>query len=98
MIEWGWAIAAAVLGITLVQLVAYYYLMREDSGTDIWPTSTDAPGTGRGSASAPGSNTSESRFDGSPTEKDARRCNRCGAPNDSDPLYTYCYNCCAQLS
>jgi len=94
MNQWGWAIAAAVLGITLVQLLAYYYLMRGRSSADVWPSSTDGAGTTQG----PTLGSAESPFDDGAPEEDVRRCERCGAHNDSDPIYTFCHNCGAELS
>lgn len=94
MNEWGWAIAAAVLFITLVQLVAYYYLMKGSSNGQMWPSSTD----GRGARPSPGVGSADAPFEEGHNDDDVRRCTRCGAPNDPDPIYTYCRNCGAQLS
>jgi len=94
MSEWGWTIAAVILVFTLVQLLAYYYLTRGDSGPEVWPSSTDGAGP---RATAPGTH-GESPFDEYGTDADLRRCSKCGAPNENEPIYTFCRNCGSELS
>ncbi|PSQ17578.1 hypothetical protein BRD00_07725 [Halobacteriales archaeon QS_8_69_26] len=99
MQEWGWAIASVILLVTLVQLLAYYYLVR-GGGPSMLPSSAD--GNGNASPGGPG------RADAVPGAEDrdvaglgdaeeVRRCSNCGAPNESDPVFSFCRNCGDQL-
>lgn len=101
MQEWGWVIASVILLVTLVQLLAYYYIVR-GGGPSILPSSTDGKGNANTPPGAVSRGEALGRFedadgDPGPADEDVRRCTECGAPNDSDPVYTFCHNCGSQL-
>jgi hypothetical protein len=98
MNEWGWAIAVAVLAITLVHLGAYYYLLREREGGSVRPSTTGDPGAPTG----PLDRDFEVDVDVGVTDSDdpegVRRCPECGVPNEPDGQFSFCRNCAAALS
>lgn len=97
MQEWGWAIASVILLVTLVQLLAYYYLVR-GGGPSMLPSSTD----GNASPGGPGPREAVAAADDTdPPDlsdpEELRRCSNCGAPNENDSVFTFCRNCGEQL-
>jgi hypothetical protein len=102
MNQWGPAIATAVVVVTLIQIVAFYYLMRGDDGQSKWPSSTeDAPGN-----SAMGGVPTADHEDATHEEEldhevepaeSTTQCPHCGVPNEKDPMFTFCRNCGSEL-
>ncbi len=90
MALWLVALVAGVVAITVVQVAVYYYLLGGGRAT----TSGGDGGHG-GPDHSPGVDPRPS--DDGETER-ARRCSECGAPNDTEAVYTFCRHCGAELS
>lgn len=102
MNEWGPAIITAVAVITLIQIVAFYYLMKGNDGGSKWPSSTEeTPGnSAMGSVSA--ADHEETGHEEGPREaidheESMTQCPHCGTPNQKDPMFTFCRNCGSEL-
>ncbi|WP_290815906.1 hypothetical protein [Halovivax sp.] len=104
---WGW-LAGYVLLFALLHLALYYYYVRRDG--DDRPT---APSLTDGSLAGTryGTPTDSSRRGAEDVDGDRRYrdeyeldlegetvdCAHCGAPNESDSTFTYCWNCISTL-
>jgi ribosomal protein S14 len=97
MTQWGWAIASAVLVITLVQIVAFYYLLRNDDGRLSWPSSTGDGASGRSAGLASADADDRDAPTVTDDREDVTRCSRCGSPNRNDPMFKFCRNCGEEL-
>jgi len=98
MQSWGWAIASVILLVTLVQLLAYYYLVRGGRGQSVLSSSTEGNRSTGGVSRREALGAPDEREPTGPgVDEDVRRCSNCGAHNESDPIYTFCRNCGAQL-
>ena len=100
---WGWLVAYLVL-FALLHLVLYVFYAnresdergRESDDRTPAPSLTDGSRTGTPYSSSP---------DGYPTPDDVDhdvdgesiQCPHCGAPNDADQTFTYCWNCISTL-
>ncbi|AGB37999.1 DUF7577 domain-containing protein [Natronococcus occultus] len=100
---WGWLAGYVVLFALLHLLLYYVYVRREDDGVQS-PSVAD-PGRNQ-SRSSPGSEQYSSAPDGvgdddpeasSETDGETIRCPHCGARNDADQTFTYCWNCVSSL-
>ncbi|WP_247730239.1 DUF7577 domain-containing protein [Halovivax limisalsi] len=99
---WGW-LAGYVLLFALLHLALFYYYSRQESD-DRRPARAldDGPLSNvRYGAPVDRSHTGAERADPSEfdleIEGEAVECPRCGAPNESDSTYTYCWNCISTL-
>lgn len=100
---WGWLVAYVLL-FALLHVALYYYYARREGDDQRAPSSlTDNPiSSVRYGAPVDRTHNSvdgeldpseyELEFDG-----DVVECPRCGAPNESDATYTYCWNCVSAL-
>ena len=97
---WVWLVAYLVLFALLHLLLYVFYLNREsrrdsDERTPV-PSLTDGSRSGASYPSSP---------DGYPAPEDhdhdvdgeSISCPHCGAPNDADQTFTYCWNCISTL-
>lgn len=104
---WGWLIGYVVLFALLHLLLYYYYVRREGDDRSSTPSITDGNYTGTRYASRP------DRYPGATDDTDAEPdpnrdrdrefegetidCPHCGARNESDQTFTYCWNCISTL-
>lgn len=99
---WGWLIGYVVL-FALLHLVLYYVYVRRSKDDRAGPPSF---AEGPGPRSSPG----QERYPGREEVGDPRefedsldfdgetiRCPYCGARNESDPVFTNCWNCISTL-
>lgn len=98
MDAWGW-IAVYAVGLTVLQLVVYRYLLGGDEGGDASngePPVRTAP-RGSDTVGVPRLHATESREETSdgPT---ARPCPRCGVENEPDRTFDRCWNCAGRLA
>ncbi|GAB3041220.1 DUF7577 domain-containing protein [Natronobiforma cellulositropha] len=100
MEPWGWLVGYILL-FALIHLVLYYvYVHRGEDGPGA-PSFVDGEHTGTHYATNPdaafgphdsGETDPNAEFDVT-IEGDPVHCPRCGAANESDPTFTYCWNC-----
>ena len=88
MVAWLLAVGVGVVAVTAVQVAAYYYLVRDEptSAVDAETVPASDPDRGRTTST-----------DAECGRTEPRRCSECGAPNDADPVFTFCRYCGAQL-
>ena len=104
---WGWLVVYLVL-FALLHLVLYFYYVRRESddrpatasfadsgfaGTR-YGTPTDRSSRGHEESDADRRHREEYDLD---LDGETIDCVHCGAPNDSDSTYTYCWNCVSTL-
>ena len=99
---WGW-LAAYVLGLAILQLVLYRYLVSGDDGVSERRRLGD---DGREMDLDGGDASADVRFDPFAPRADVDRwsaggdqrlCPRCGAENEPERAFTRCWNCAGQL-
>ncbi|SFG63156.1 hypothetical protein SAMN04488063_2655 [Halopelagius inordinatus] len=109
MDAWGWIVVYAI-GLTVLQLVVYRYLLGDDEGVQYeTPFGADgddasngeshvrtAPG-GRDAVGVPRLQATELRDD-APDGPTARLCPRCGVENEPDRTFDRCWNCAGRLT
>jgi hypothetical protein len=88
MVVWLLALVVGVIAITAVQVAAYYYLVRDE------PTSTVDP---EAVSVGESDHTRRPVPDRDGPQSGVCHCSACGAPNDADPVFTFCQNCGDQL-
>ncbi|NKE35465.1 hypothetical protein GWG54_06480 [Natronococcus sp. JC468] len=99
---WGWLVGYVAL-FALLHLVLYYAYVRREDGDGVRSPSVADPGPNQSrSGSSPGSEqyTGGSDDDGDPElefDGETIRCPHCGARNDADRTFTYCWNCVSAL-
>ncbi|WP_254861618.1 DUF7577 domain-containing protein [Halovivax gelatinilyticus] len=100
---WGWLIAYVLL-FALLHLALYYYYARRDGDDRPAPQSLTESPVSNVRYGAPIDRTHgsvESDFDHTEYEFEIDgeivECARCGAPNESDATFTYCWNCVSTL-
>lgn len=106
MDAWGWIVVYAI-GLTVLQLVVYRYLLRGDDGvqyeTKFGSDGDDADSRvrtaprGRDAVSISRLQRTES-WDGESNQSDARVCPRCGVENEPDRTFDRCWNCTGRLT
>ncbi|PCR92421.1 DUF7577 domain-containing protein [Natrinema ejinorense] len=104
---WGWLIGYVVLFALLHLLLYYLYVRRGDEESERTPSLADPNRTRMQSAPGPDryprrgddfgdvdrvDDDREPEFDGKTT-----RCPHCGARNEADQTFTYCWNCISGL-
>ncbi|MFA9502143.1 hypothetical protein ACERIM_05100 [Natrinema sp. H-ect1] len=100
---WGWLIGYIALFALLHLLLYYLYARRDDGDGERTPSLADpnrasvrsSPGSDRyphASDDAEPVLDDRAVVDGEPT-----RCPHCGAPNEGDQAFTYCWNCVSAL-
>lgn len=102
---WGWLIGYVALFVLLHLLLYYYYVRRGGNEPATRPSLADGNyATGRY-----GTGTERSRipedpdFESIPNAQRSEQsdacieCSQCGAPNDRDRTFTYCWNCVSML-
>lgn len=106
MDAWGW-IAVYAIGLTVLQLVVYRYLLDDDEGVqyegrfggdgdDAESRARTAP-RGRDSVGVPRLQATES-WDREPESAGGRVCPRCGVENEPDRTFDRCWNCTSRLA
>ncbi|RDI72079.1 DUF7577 domain-containing protein [Halopelagius longus] len=104
MDAWGWIVVYAI-GLTVLQLVVYRYLLDGDEGVQggfggdgddaesharTAPRGRDAVGVSRLQATE--------AWDRESGPSDARVCPRCGVENEPDRTFDRCWNCAGRLA
>lgn len=98
MDAWGW-IAVYAIGLTVLQLVVYRYLLDGGEGGDASNGESHVRTAPRGSdaVGVPRLHATESR-DGASDGPTARLCPRCGVENEPDRTFDRCWNCAGRLT
>ncbi|WP_306053724.1 DUF7577 domain-containing protein [Natronococcus wangiae] len=102
---WGWLIGYVALFALLHLLLYYVYVRREDGEGVQSPSFTDAgrtqsrssPGSDRYPHAPDGASDPEELEDGIEFDGETIRCPHCGARNEADQTFTYCWNCISAL-
>ncbi len=99
---WGWLVAYLIL-FALLHLVVYTFYAnrkgdegRENDGRTPPPSLTDGSGTGVPYSAGPDGYPSTEDHDHD-VDGESVSCPHCGAPNDADRTFTYCWNCISTL-
>lgn len=106
MALWGWLIGYVALFALLHLLLYYLYVRRSDGENERTPSFADpnhaslrsSPGPERYPRAtdeghdADRDHDADREFDG-----ETIRCPHCGAPNEADQTFTYCWNCASGL-
>lgn len=104
MALWGWFIGYVVL-FALLHLLLYYLYARgdDDDSGERTPSFADpnrarvqsSPGPDRYPRAADDIGDADPEHDSYDLEFDGEtiRCPHCGAPNEADPAFSYCWNC-----
>ncbi|MFC6823947.1 DUF7577 domain-containing protein [Halopelagius fulvigenes] len=106
MDAWGWIVVYAI-GLTVLQLVVYRYLLSDDEGVtyeggfgsdgeDAESRARTAP-RGRDAVGVSRLQATEA-WDREQTRSDARVCPRCGVENEPDRTFDRCWNCTSRLT
>lgn len=101
---WGWLIGYVVL-FALLHLVLYYLYVRRDDDGDPAPSLADPDRASVQSSPGPDRypRASDDVDDADGVDRDREhegetvRCPHCGAPNEADQTFTYCWNCVSAL-
>ncbi|MFC3959002.1 DUF7577 domain-containing protein [Halovivax cerinus] len=102
---WGWLVGYVLLFALLHALLYVYYVRRNGDDQPASPSVADRTLTGVSYGSPIDDHhlaQSDERYD-DPDEYavevdgDVHLCRTCGAPNDGDTTYTYCWNCLSTL-
>ncbi|WP_207591783.1 DUF7577 domain-containing protein [Halomontanus rarus] len=96
---WGWLAGYLVLFAVLHLLLYYYYVRRDDDRTPASPSFADGNRSGvRYSSSSDASPRATDDSEVSPEiDGETVDCPHCGAENEADQTYTYCWNCISTL-
>ncbi|MFD1563295.1 hypothetical protein ACFR99_07025 [Haloarchaeobius amylolyticus] len=103
---WGWLIGYVALFALLHLLLYYLYVRRDDGENERTPSFADPNHTSLRSSSSPDrypratdevgdvdrDYDHDREFDG-----ETIRCPHCGAPNEADQAFTYCWHCVSGL-
>ncbi|TYL38498.1 hypothetical protein CV102_11900 [Natronococcus pandeyae] len=102
---WGWLIGYVMLFALLHLLLYYVYVRREDGEGVQSPSFTDPGRTQSPSSPGPdhyphapdGVGDPEELEEGIEFDGETIRCPHCGARNEADQTFTYCWNCISTL-
>ncbi|AGB14905.1 hypothetical protein Halru_0259 [Halovivax ruber XH-70] len=102
---WGWLVGYVLLFALLHVVLYYYYVRRENDEQPASPSLSEGSLTGVRYGTPiddrAGSGLDEGIDDPDDYAVDLdgeiQTCRTCGAPNDADATYTYCWNCLSTL-
>ncbi|WP_254765152.1 DUF7577 domain-containing protein [Natrinema marinum] len=104
---WGWLIGYIALFALLHLLLYYLYARRDDDESERTPSLADpnrasihsSPGPDRYPRASDEFGDTDFPMDAPESDPDGEtvRCPHCGAPNEADQTFTYCWNCASAI-